>query len=290
MNTTPYVLAGADGSEHASHAVAWAAAEAARLGAELRLLAVQEPWGDPHRITAELQAAQTASYEQALTEAQTIAREVAGNLQIRIVLRPGRAAEVLSEEAAGAYALVVGSRGRGGFSGMVLGSTSLRLTTRTGVPVIVVPDLREVQREGVVVGLDGLQPSDHALGFAFAQARSRGTSLTAIRVVRDPYWFGGAGAYGAWLEAAFATTAERIEEQLTPWREQYPQVPVTGEPHRGHPAEALRTAGAHAELLVVGTRGHSVPGSLLLGSVGHGVLHSATCPVAVVGRPVVDQP
>jgi len=290
VNTTPYILAGADGSEHAAHAVAWAAAEAARLGAELRLIAVQEPWGDPHRITAELQAAQTATYEQALTAAQAIAREVDADLQIRTVLRPGRAAHVLSEEAAGAYALVVGSRGRGGFSGMVLGSTSLRLTTRTGVPVIVVPDLRGVKREGVVVGLDGLQPSDHALGFAFDQARSRGTSLRAVRVVRDPYWFGGAGAYGAWLEAAFATTAERIEEQLAPWREQYPQVPVTGEPHRGHPAEALRTAGAHAELLVVGTRGHSLPGSLLLGSVGHGVLQSARCPVAVVGAPVVDQP
>ena len=142
---------------------------------------------------------------------------------------------------------------------------------------------RDAEREGVVVGLDGLQPSDHALGFAFAQARARDTALTAIRVVRDPYWFGGAGAYGQWLEAAFATTAELIADQLAPWQQKYPSVPATGEARRGHPAEALRHAAWRAELLVVGTRGHSMPGSLLLGSVSHGVLQHAPSAVAIVG-------
>lgn len=283
MDSSPYILVGADGSEHADNAVSWAAAEAARSGDDLRIIAVQEPWGDPHSITPELQAAQARTYQQALTEAEQSALAAYPDLTVHTVLRAGRAVDVLTEESAGARLLVVGSRGRGGFSGLLLGSTSLRLTTRARVPVIVIPDLRDAEREGIVVGVDGLQPSDHAMEFAFAQARARGTSLTAIRVVRDPYWFGGAGAYGEWLEAAFATTEQLIADQIAPWREKYPDVQVTGEARRGHPAEALRHAAWRAELLVVGTRGHSMSGSLLLGSVSHGVLQHAPCPVAIVG-------
>lgn len=283
MDMSSYILVGADGSEHADTAVTWAADEAARSGADLRIIAVQEPWGDPHSITPELQAAQATTYQRALDQAQQSARTSHPDLRVSTVLRVGRAVEILAEASEAARMIVVGSRGRGGFSGLLLGSTSLRLITRAKAPVIVIPDLRDAERDGVVVGIDGLQPSDRALEFAFAQASARGVRLTAIRVVRDPYWFGGAGAYGEWLEAAFATTAELIAEQLAPWREKYPQVPVTGEARRGHPAEALRHTAWRAELLVVGTRGHSMPGSLLLGSVSHGVLQHAPCPVAIVG-------
>ncbi|WP_434080567.1 universal stress protein [Sanguibacter sp. Z1732] len=51
---------------------------------------------------------------------------------------------------------------------------------------------------------------------------------------------------------------------------------------RGHPADALREAGKDASMLVVGSRGRSTARSMLLGSISHGVLHHAPCPVAVL--------
>jgi nucleotide-binding universal stress UspA family protein len=52
---------------------------------------------------------------------------------------PGSAAAALLEAASGADLLVVGSRGRGGFASMLLGSVSLQCTLHAPCPVTVVP-------------------------------------------------------------------------------------------------------------------------------------------------------
>ena len=63
------------------------------------------------------------------------------------------------------------------------------------------------------------------------------------------------------------------------WQEKYPDVAVDQKVVYGHPVPALVAAASAARLLVVGSRGR---GSVVLGSVSHGVLHRATGPVAVV--------
>lgn len=73
-----------------------------------------------------------------------------------------------------------------------------------------------------------------------------------------------------------------LSESLVAWREEFPDVEVSGEVVRGRPARILAGASARSDLLVVGTRGRGGFPGLRLGSVSHAMLHTAHCPVAVV--------
>lgn len=285
MNTTKDIVVATDGSPHAEEAIIWAAREADRLGTALRIVAVREPWGDPYGITPELRAAHEQMAAEMLQTGSQIAKDAYPELEVFTVQLTGDVVEVLAKQSSGAHALVTGSRGRGGFSGLVLGSTSLRLTARALAPVIVIPGPSVTTYDEVVVGIDGSETSQHALAFAFADADRRGAHLSAVRVMDDPNWYGPAGGYGEYMLHATRATEGMITEELAPFRNQYPDVQVDGKALMGHPAGALRLAAQRADLLVVGNRGRGVARSLLLGSVSHGVLHHAPCPVAVVGRP-----
>jgi nucleotide-binding universal stress UspA family protein len=72
-----------------------------------------------------------------------------------------------------------------------------------------------------------------------------------------------------------------LDEALRPWRDRYPQVPVTEHVEMGSAGQVLLAAAAHAHLVVVG-RHASRPVGPRIGSVAHALLHHAPCPVAVV--------
>jgi nucleotide-binding universal stress UspA family protein len=90
------------------------------------------------------------------------------------------------------------------------------------------------------------------------------------------------------LAAEESTTRVAQEERaltsevLAGWQENYPDVRVTSVTTRNHPVDALVDASKTAALLVIGGRRRGRIGGALLGSIGHGVLHGAHCPVAVV--------
>jgi nucleotide-binding universal stress UspA family protein len=211
------------------------------------------------------------------------------HLEIDISLETGSAAQVLIEESHRVDTVVVGSRGAGGFSDLVVGSTAQHVAAHGACAVVAVPDLFEQSdedspRRGVVVGVDGSDASEAAIGYAFGEASDTGERLTAVHVWHEP---GYPGVGRMMLPPGDPEELAQEEllvlaESMAGWTEKFPEVEVVRQVVIGHPVETLVMLGARARVLVVGSRGRGSVRSALMGSVSHGVLHHAKGPVAVV--------
>lgn len=133
------IVVGVDGSTGGREALRFAMAEARLRGAELQAVSA---WRYPYSYGESLVIVSDddlkAAAERGLIEAIAAAGEQVG-VQVEPVVRQGRAASVLLESAADADMLVVGSRGRGGFAGLLLGSVSQKCVQHAPCPVVVVP-------------------------------------------------------------------------------------------------------------------------------------------------------
>lgn len=137
------IVVGVDGSGSSNAALAYAISQAQLWGAELVAVA-GVPVGSGKGMTAWLP--QQVDHEQVLADVRAgldahlsrIERQYPG-LRIRRVVLDGTGAELLCEFSTAADLLVVGSRGRGGFRGLVLGSTSQAVLHQAACPVLVIP-------------------------------------------------------------------------------------------------------------------------------------------------------
>jgi nucleotide-binding universal stress UspA family protein len=284
------VVVGVDGSPSATAALDWALDEARSRPARLWLVhALNQAHSDAFtRANPVFAAEERRAAEELLETAVARARAVASGLDVRAVLQVGTPPAVLVSEARFAELVVVGSRGRGGFAGLLLGSTSLKVAMKAPCPVVVVRPPTDPGRAGssagrIVVGVDGSPCCEPALRFAFARAQRRGLGLTAVRVWRSPAVYVDVPSSGMWLQLERKERAA-LAEHLTSWRERYPEVDVMERTVLGNAAATLVDESAGAELLVLGGHGRGGVGALLLGSVSHAALHHARCPVVVVQR------
>ena len=138
------IVVGVDGSDGAAAALQWAFEQARRTGAELEIVlafSFELAWidvGSDYQARWIEDATLRARDELQQIVAATVP-EPDGVTLHRLVVE-GVPAEVLVEVATGADLLVVGTRGRGGFAGLLLGSASQRCVERAPCPVVVVPD------------------------------------------------------------------------------------------------------------------------------------------------------
>ena len=189
--------------------------------------------------------------------------------------------------AAGAEAdlLVLGSRGRGGFTGLLLGSVSMAVAGRSGTPVVVVRDTGQGNGPSgeVVVGVDAHAPEEEVLAFAFREAALRGARVRAVHGWDLPPLFGYAGGAvpATQVEQLEALEAKLLTLALAGQREQHPAVEVVEDVRLGA-ARGLVETSAGAALVVVGRRRRSTEFGPRLGRVAHAALHHAEAPVAVV--------
>ena len=127
------IVVGVDGSENANRALEWAAAQAERTDA---LLEIHAAYGAGYVLfpPSEVEEATRRLVESATKQA----RHVAPQVDTRAVTDKGPPAPALIEASNGADLLVVGSRGLGGFRGLLLGSVSQQCATHAQCPVVVV--------------------------------------------------------------------------------------------------------------------------------------------------------
>jgi nucleotide-binding universal stress UspA family protein len=137
------VVVGVDGSAESATAMAWAARYAKAMGATIRAVlawhypttAGVPPVGiTPPSVSAEVEQNRRELLDRAIAAAFGDSPEVP--IDRRIVY--GHAAQVLIDESKDADLLVVGNRGHGAFSGMLLGSVSTHCVTHAACPVTVV--------------------------------------------------------------------------------------------------------------------------------------------------------
>lgn len=136
------IVVGIDGSEAARRALQWAAAEARLRRASLEVV---HAWAMPAVIafpytSANFDPTPIEQSARATLDAAVDALDTSGLAQpVERILVNGGAASAVLEAAKGADLVVVGSRGLGGFSGLLLGSVSHQVAHHAGCPVVVVP-------------------------------------------------------------------------------------------------------------------------------------------------------
>ncbi|TCK22341.1 universal stress protein [Pseudonocardia endophytica] len=285
------ILVGVDGSDTALDAARWAAGEAGRRGLRLRLLAVTA-W-TVYQPAPEMLGPDTAREvaprfaAEHLARARTEAARTLPDDRIDQDVHSGYPAEVLREESARAALLVVGNRGRGGFTGLLAGSVSTTLAATSACPVVI--HRGSATPDGpVVVGVPRSADGDGALGFAFEEARLRGADLVAVHAWSDAFFDPDLAALVD-RAAIELREAAALADALASWQEKYPEVTVLPRLAADPPAAALVRESDGAQLVVVGSRGRGAVAGLLLGSVGRATVHHAHCPVAIV-RPAGEPP
>ncbi|WP_431933192.1 universal stress protein [Nonomuraea jabiensis] len=273
MMAGPIVI-GVDGSKPSNAAVEWAAADAQRRRRPLKIVHVCEQW--PNGLDSRKYCLGT------LEAAADSARAVGEDVEVTIELLDGNVVEALISQSASADSLVLGSRGLGGFAGLMLGSVGMGVAGHAAGPVVIVRAPAAAEHGRIVVGDDGSETAREAVAYAIEQARARRARLLAVYAWQAPIVSAYAPDYGNLLEDSFQEEARTAQERVIRWRKDHPDIEITDQQVREHPVPALIKASATADLVVVGSRGLGGFASAVLGSVSHGVLHRAHCPVAVV--------
>ncbi|MGW7712443.1 universal stress protein [Streptomyces sp. NPDC054771] len=219
------------------------------------------------------------------TAAERVRRRHPG-VDISAEATPEDAVIALLHEGHNAEALITGDRGRGGFTGLLLGSVGLAVAARAPCPVIVVRGDKagiEGGHKRILLGVGKPESGSAAVRFAFGEAGVRCCELDAVRAWRCPS-HNRADPRRTASEHLYhkERAATLIDEAMAASVQDHPTVRLHSAAVEGPAAKVLVRRSSAADLIVVGAhrrRGHL---GLQLGRVAHALLHHADCPVAVV--------
>jgi len=281
------IVAATDGSEESLRAVDWAARESLVRGAPLRIVAARAlvPRMIPRRSTGEYATVTDvllADRDRALATAAERAAKAAHGVLIDTDPLEGSPAQAVTDSGSGAMMLVLGSRGTGAFTALLLGSVSRYAASHASCPVVVVRDEDPGPHGLIGVGVGDPDRWDETLTFAFEEASLRKARLLALYAWHTPQAaISSAGQEFTSLgpQTVAFKAAEHLARLLDDWRAKYPGVPVSQEVVHGHPGRALAGLSTRADLVVIGRHAGHRQGP---GSVRNAALNHAHGPVAVI--------
>ena len=289
MNRT--IVVGYDGSSHADQALTWAAREAGRLSRALHVVHVARSFVDDY-VVADRHLDVTAQLgAEVLAAGVERAYAVDPDLDVTTRLEVGESVPaVLTDASTHARLLVVGSRGRGGLAGLLLGSVSAAVAAHAHCPVVVVrgrpSQASESSVRPVVVAVDGSPTSARAVDLAFDQASGSAPRWSPCTRGSCPRWRARSPGGGRRRSRSSRSPRRLCSPRAWPGaRSGIPRSRCGPSCTAAVPAQVVLATAEDAELLVVGSRGRGGFRGLLLGSVSHTVLHHSTCPVLVARTP-----
>ncbi len=263
------IVVGFDGSPAARAAMTWARMEARLRRVDLGVLVVVgSHGGDTRPVGSDL------STQAVVQDAQEI-----GGAEATVTVVSGKPADELVRACTQDDLLTVGTRGHSTVVALVIGSTSRACLHHAPCPVVVVRPGDDVDfthlHHRVIVGVDGSELARQALHVGAEEARLRGAALQAMNVVN---W-----------DLIGAELVEPTTRQLVTWGKQLveKELSESGVTARtvvihGHPQQVLVRHSAQADLLVLGSRGHSTIGGFMVGSTSMFCAQHAECPVLVI--------
>ncbi|MEV2241585.1 universal stress protein [Micromonospora sp. NPDC049891] len=267
------VVVGVDGSppslvaaEHAAQAAAWRSRPLHLVHGYLHPLGYGVPI-NPYEVGVPA-ASEDGRKMLEQAAAELVDRWPGLTVEVRQVA--GGPGATLVEESRRAELVVVGSRGLGGFAGLLLGSVGTQVAAHGHCPVLVIrPPDRPIPTEGpVLVGVDGSESAELAVGYGAEEAVRRGGTLVLVHIADEGTDDGEAAA----LLATAGAAARGSHPGLTV------EERVIAAPK---PDQALIEATGDAALVVAGSRGRGGFAGLLLGSVSQALVHHARCPVLI---------
>jgi nucleotide-binding universal stress UspA family protein len=215
--------------------------------------------------------------EQARQEAATITAEVLGTeVDVTSEALRGPAAGAILQAVTADSVLVLGSRGRGGFAGLLLGSVSQECVEYAECPVVVVRTERALgEGDLILVGKDGSPGAEQALEWAHSLAQATGAGLRAVHG-----WHATVSEKKPKLMQRLRTEASQT---VKGWTEQVSDE-IESIEIEGDPRAVLVDAAERfdAALTVVGRRGAGGVRSTLLGSTANHLIRHSSTNVAVV--------
>ncbi|MEJ3747029.1 universal stress protein [Actinomycetes bacterium KLBMP 9797] len=221
--------------------------------------------------------------DQTVREAEAYSHRMDPRVETSTEVVTGGVAAVLLRESRTAAMVVLGDRGLGGFSGLLIGSVAVQVAAHAPIPVLVARG--ESRTDGpVVVGVDGSPNALRAVAFAAEEAALRKTDLVAVHAWTGPVSSGPGDMLPPVYDPALVAAEESrvLSESTAGLADRYPDLLVTHRLVRGRTRHTLIEASHEAQLVVVGARGRGGFTGLLLGSVSQALLHHAGCPVAIV--------
>ncbi|MEJ7707615.1 MAG: GNAT family N-acetyltransferase [Nocardioidaceae bacterium] len=248
------VVVGVDGSERNHAAVLWARKEAEDTGRPLVLVGSSHDYLPRPSVDYKIEYFENETRKML----EQVRRDLEGQVEdIAIWVGTGGPGRVLLQAAERVDLLVVGKRGMGAVSRMLVGSNSMAVAGRSPVPVVIVPDrwVQTVKASApVVVGIDCTGRDTAVLEFAFDRADRLKVPLVAVYTWQLP-------ALYTWspqdIDLWTARAEAQLAEQLQPWFARYPSVETVKQTPQANPAMALLDAGEIGQLVVLGR--HSGP-------------------------------